>query len=275
MFGDVLVDGVAVPFDSAAVSVMDAGLQRGYGCFETIRAYGGVPFRLEGHLRRLETSASLLALELPDPSSLAAWVTDRAGAGGDCVVRILVTGGGSEGRPSTRGHTVVMAESLGRVPVPFRVRPVVAPWHPDGMASELTGAKTLSYAPNLAATMAAQRAGFDDALLLGRSGAVLEGPTYSVGWIRDGVLATPGLELGVLASITRGVVLELAAQLGIAVEEGRFSLDEMTSAAEPFAMSTNKEVLPIAAIGDRSCSSGPTVPKLAAAFDDLVRRETT
>jgi branched-subunit amino acid aminotransferase/4-amino-4-deoxychorismate lyase len=274
MTPDVIIDGRLVAASAAAVPVGDVGLQRGYGCFETVRAYAGAPFRLPEHLDRLGASAAALGIQAPDRATVGAWALDRAHAGGDCAVRIIVTGGGAGGRPGEGGSTIVMVEPLGPLPEQFRILPVAAPWHADGVPSELTGAKTLSYAPNLAASLAAQRAGFDDALLVGAGGSVLEGPTYSVGWVDSGTLFTPSLELGILSSITRAAVVELATEIGIDVEEGGFPLDAMTDAEEPFAMSTNKEVLPIAEIGQVRCSTGPVVAKLGAAFAELVRRET-
>ncbi len=156
---------------------------------------------------------------------------------------------------------------------PVGLLPVDAPWHPDGAASELTGAKTLSYGPNLAASLTAQHAGYDDALLIGRSGSVLEGPTYGVAWVADGVLETPTLDLGILASITREAMLEVAAAQGLSVVEDRFPLDRMLAADEAIALSTVKEIMPIGRVGDRQWDPGPVTSRLAEGFDELVAAE--
>lgn len=156
--GPVLVDGV--PSEDAAIPVDDIAVQRGYGCFETIRSYGGAPFRLDRHLARLRSSAARLGMTLPEEDDLTAWVEERA-AEGDCTVRLIVTGGTDLDHPGTGSRTLVFAETLASLPTGLRLLPVVAPWHPDGAWSGLTGAKTLSYAPNMEARLAALRSGFD------------------------------------------------------------------------------------------------------------------
>ena len=71
--GDVLIDGSPVSPGEAAISVFDIGFQRGYGCFEAMRAYDGRIFRIDGHLDRLAVSAAKLHLPLPAGPDLAAW----------------------------------------------------------------------------------------------------------------------------------------------------------------------------------------------------------
>lgn len=271
--GRVLVDGDLCEPGDAAISVFDVGLQRGFGCFEALRSYDGKPFRAADHVRRLAASAYKLGIPLPDTNRIIDWILDRSAAGGDCAIRVIVSGGLDPVRPGMGSRVIVYAEPLPRGRGPLRVLPLDAPWHPDGAASELTGAKTLSYGPNLAATLAARRAGFDDALLVGRSGSVLEGPTYGVAWAKDGVLETPSLDLGILASITRASVLEVAATLDISVLEGRFRLKRVLGADEVFALSTLKEVIPVAIVGDREFAAGPMAAALGRGFSALVAAE--
>jgi branched-subunit amino acid aminotransferase/4-amino-4-deoxychorismate lyase len=272
-FGRVLVDGQLVARDDARVSVFDVGFQRGYGCFEALRSYGGKPFRAAAHYGRLAVSAEKLAIDLAAAETISGWIHDRAARGGDCMVRVFVTGGLEPGKPGVGSTVVVFAEPLPKSTGPMRVLPLDAPWHPDGHPSELTGVKTMSYGPNLAASIAARRAGYDDALLIGRSGYVLEGPTYAVGWFVEGVIETPSLTLGILASITRQAVLEIAEVLGVSVQEGDFSLDRLLDADEVFAMSTGKEIQPIAVAGDRALGAGVATSQLQSAFRALVAAE--
>lgn len=272
--GEVIIDGVAVAPEQAAVSVFDIGLQRGYGCFEALRAYGGVPFRLDAHLDRLEVSAARLRLPLPNRSAVAAWATDRAAYGGDCTVRVIVTGGVDLTTPGVSSRVIVFAEPLPTVFGSYRILPVAAPWHTDGRQWELTGAKTLSYAPNVAASLAARAEGYDDALLLGADEAVLEGPTYSIGWVRDGRFETPSLDVGILESITRAAVIEAAQSRGLQVVERLFRLGALLEADEVLCMSTGKEVRPVVQVGTTGYSPGPITAELAEAFRALVAAET-
>ncbi len=272
VLGPVLIDGAAVPPDEAMVSVFDIGLLRGYGCFETIRSYAGRPFRLDWHLDRLEVSAAIMGIPLPARERLGAWVRDRA-AEGDCSVRVVVTGGTDPTAPGVASRVIVSADALGHIASEMRLQPRPAPWHPDGVPSELTGAKTLSYGPNLAARLAAVADGFDDALLIGESGAVLEGPTYSIGWVRQGRLEYPGPELMVLPGVTIAAVSELAPGVGLEPAPGRYDLDRLLGADEVVAMSTLREVRPVVAIGARRMAPGPFAGRLSAEFLRLVEDE--
>ena len=262
----VMLDGRPVEPEDASISVYDWGLLRGDGCFESIRVYGGKPFAAAEHLDRLETSARLMDIGLPERHLLEKWVETVAADGGDCAVRVVVTRGSIEPQVSGPTRCIVMSESLPHLPDAFRLLPVRAPWHAGGDPSELTGAKTLSYAPNVAASRRAQAAGFDDAVLVSREGWVLEGPTFGIGWFYGETLETPSLDLGILKSITRTGVLLLAERLGIPVQEGRFPLERMTGADEVLAMSTIKEVAPVRMIGEHTLAPGPATARLAAAF---------
>lgn len=271
--GHVLIDGERVNPHVASVSVFDIALLRGFGCFEALRSYSGVAFRQGEHLDRLERSAASLGLELPPREKMEQWVADRA-AVGDCTVRVVATGGTDERGTGEDSRFIVFAEPLAHFDETVSLLPVEAPWHPDGAVSELTGAKTLSYGPNVAARIHAKAEGYGDALLVGRSGNVLEGPTNTVAWIYYGVLETPELGLGILASVTRKAALEVARKLGIPIKEGRFPLERMLAADEVMALSTLREIQPVTKIGDVEKQVGPLTRKLIAGLQELIKAET-
>jgi 4-amino-4-deoxychorismate lyase len=148
----------------------------------------------------------------------------------------------------------------------LRLVPVVAPWHPGGEEWELAGVKTISYAANQAASRRAVEMGGDDALLVSRAGHLLEGPTFSVAWVVDGVVETPSLDLGILESITRHFVLTDCALLGIPVREGRFPLSRLEAAEEVMALSTVKEVAAVTQVGTWRYSPGPLTDRLFACY---------
>jgi len=268
--GPVVIDGAKVADHKAVIPVSDAGFQRGFGVFEAIRAYRGRLFRLDAHLDRLERSAEQTGIELPDRTALAGWCSDVAEVAD--IVRIFVSAGDD---PLTPGgsRSVVTGETMPELAPTVRLQSRIAPWHSDGVEYELTGGKTLSYAPNFTARLRAQQAGFDDALLIGRSGNVLEGPTYSIGWVIHGAVETPGLDLGILRSITRDVTLEVAAELDIAVTEVRAPLDRLLRADEIFVLSTGREVAPAVGVDDTIFAPGPVSKRLADGFTALVERE--
>lgn len=271
----VLIDGVEVPEAEAGISVFDWGLQRGFGCFEVIRAYRGVPFRAAAHLERLAGSAAALGMAAPPREAVEEWVRAVSRAGGDCQVRVLLTGGGRDPLVPAPGRVIVMWEPLPAVPEALRLLPMEAPWHPATDRSPFYAVKWLSYAANMASSDLARRRGYDDALLLTPDGRILEGPTFAVAWLIEGRLETPSLHLGILPSITRAVLLgEAAPRVGLAVAEGVFPLSRMLEADEAVALSTVKEVAPVAAVGDHPVARGDKGGALAAAFREIVAAET-
>jgi branched-subunit amino acid aminotransferase/4-amino-4-deoxychorismate lyase len=272
--GDVLINGVPMDPENAAVSIFDVGFQRGYGCFEAMRSYDGTVFRLDGHLDRLARSAAHLRIELVDRATLRAWC-EAAADGGDGVLRVYVTGGMDTAALGSNNATIVYLEPVPDLPPSIRLDLLDAPWHSDGRVSELTGAKTLSYGPNLAATIEARSKGFDDAALLGSGEVVLEGPTFSLGWVTDGMLFTPSLDSQILESITREATLESADRISVETTVGRFHRDDLMASDEVFIMSTVREVMPVTAVADVSFEPGPVTRRLVDAFDDLVSEETS
>jgi branched-subunit amino acid aminotransferase/4-amino-4-deoxychorismate lyase len=266
----VLIDGTPADPSTAAISVFDWGLQRGDGLFEVARSYGGRVFALDAHLDRLEAGADKLDLELPNRDDIGEWIAAVGADGGDCFVRLIVTRGGNIPGLDVPPRCIVMWEPMPEPNPAFRILPVDAPWHSGGVDWDLTGAKVISYAPNMSAWRRAKRRGFDDALLIAREGWVLEGPTWTIAWFLDGVLETPAMDLGILASVTRGEVLETAADLGMTVAEGHWKLDRLLAADEVVALSTLKEVAPVVAVGPNEFVPGQATGTLAAAFSDRV-----
>jgi branched-subunit amino acid aminotransferase/4-amino-4-deoxychorismate lyase len=270
----VLIDGMEVPDGRAAISVFDWGLQRGFGCFEVVRSYDGVPFRTGSHLDRLQASAAALAMPLPPIAAIEEWVRKVSRAGGDCQIRVMVTAGGRDPLFAAPPRTIVLWEPLPSLPSPVRLLPMESPWHPATNRSPLSGVKWLSYAPNMASADIAKRAGYDGALLVTPAGVVLEGHTFCVAWLAGGRIETPSLDLGILASITRAVLFEVAGRLGLSVDEGAYPLDRMLEADEAVVLSTVQEILPIGVIGDRRMPAGDQWSRLAAAYKALAAEET-
>jgi branched-chain amino acid aminotransferase len=177
----------------------------------------------------------------------------RAGAG-YMAIRVLLTRG---------GHRICRLESRGDVAEltkPVRLLPVT--YNPSVL---LNGVKSLSYGANMLASRRALAAGFGEALLVRSDGVVLEGPTCSIFWVRDGRLQTPALETGILASITRRVILE-----SLPVEEGTFALEHALGAEEAFLVSTARLGQPIAAIGEVILPEAPG-PQTVQAQEAIAR----
>jgi D-alanine transaminase len=116
----------------------------------------------------------------------------------------------------------------------------------------------------------AKRRGGDDAVFLDGAGLVLEGPTTNLWWRRGRALYTPALELGILAGVTRGVVLEVAPELGYRVEEGSYALDELAASDEAFTSSSVRELMPAVALDGQPIGDG-TPGTVAREFQAALR----
>jgi branched-chain amino acid aminotransferase len=247
-----------MPVGEATIPATDDGLIRGDGAFEVIRVYDGRPFALEDHFARLARSAANLRLPL-DLEAIRAdthRLLAEAGAGPDHdQLRIIVTRG---------GRRLLMTEPLHASPPHVRLASVT--YAPTRV---LDGVKSLSYAANMLATRLAQERGFDEALLVTPHGRVLEAPTSSVFWVQDGVVSTPPLDEHILASITRGRVIEL-----MDAEERVCTLEDLRRADEVFLASTTREVQPVVAVDEQSFDGeGEVTARAAAAFSARVRSE--
>ena len=248
------------PLTTASISIFDPIVTRGDGCFEAVRCYRGAMVGLEEHLARMERSAAQMQIALPPMSDIQRWIAEVAAARGDGIVRVFASDG------PDGSHVYVFSSLVPTFPEAFRLLPVVAPWHPAGEMWDLAGVKTLSYAPNMAATRAANGDGFDEALLVSRDGLVLEAPTSAIVWVVDGVVETASLDLGGLESVTRGFALAEARRQGIRVDEGRFPLARLGQATEVAILSTAKEIVPVVTVGEWSYHVGPVTTMLADAY---------
>ena len=267
--------------DRPALDPLDLALVRGEAVFETVRVYRGRPFRLGAHLERLAASASALDLALPDGLGDLARRAVAAAGERDAVLRLVCTRGPEEA-PAPAAFAICTEVPAGweqerrrglrLVLLTMACDPLVraaSPWL-------LPGVKTTSYAVNMAAQRAARAKGADDAVFVGLGGELLEAPTASLWWRSGDTLSTPSLQLGILAGITRAVLVELAPGLGLRVLEGVFTAEDLLAADEAFLSSSTREVMPVvevdgAPVGDGT--PGPGAADLQAALRRLAAAE--
>jgi branched-chain amino acid aminotransferase len=250
------LNGELMPVEEARIPVTDEGLLRGDGVFEVIRLYDGHPYALDDHLRRMQRSADNLRLPIDvgavreDAAALL-----RAEDPGDSVLRVLVTRG---------GRRIALIETLPDMPATIALG--VVTYAPTRV---LDAVKSLSYAANMLCSRLARERGFDEALLVTPHGRVLEGPTSSFFYVRDGQLLTPPLEDHVLDSITRRAVFAVADPI-----EQPASLDDLRGVEEAFLVSTLREGMPVRAIEDIELAApGPVTAEVAAALQAHIAAE--
>ncbi|MDP5168676.1 MAG: aminotransferase class IV [Bacteroidia bacterium] len=281
----VYVDGQLVHRRDAKVSVFDSSVQGGDAVWEGIRVYNGRIFSLDLHLDRLQRSAKAMAFaNVPSNEEVkqAIFATLKANGMRDgahirlTLSRGLKTTSGMDPRLNQFGCCLI----------------VLAEWKPpiyDSAGISLISSSIRRNSPssidskihhnnlinNILAKIEANVAGVDDALMLDLDGFVSETNATNVFIVRDGVLITP-LPDACLPGITRKIVMELAVELGIKLEERRVSTSECHSADEMFTTGTMGELSPVLLLDGRSIGQGkpgPVTQRLQAAFHARTARE--
>lgn len=288
-----------VPGEDARISVFDHGFLYGDGVYETLRSYAGRFFLLPQHIRRLYRSAEMIELGLPlaqdDWKGLLEEGLSRNGlargaaAGGtgpaDGHVRITISRGegelGLDPGLCRRPTIVIMTRPL--TPPPARL-------YEEGVALKLASVrrnstaalppqiKSLNFLNNILAKSEASRAGAFDALMLNQEGIVTECTVSNVFFARHGRLHTPSLACGILEGVTRGIVIQLAAESGLAVEEGAFPPAALLEADECFLTNTSMEIMPVTEVDGEKIGKaipGPITAKLRESFHGNLSRFLT
>jgi branched-chain amino acid aminotransferase len=285
MQGVCWMDGAVLPTTRARVPVLDHGLLYGDGVFEGLRFYGGRVFRADLHLRRLYRSAAAICLRIP---CTATELEDRiaqtvhAFGGSDGYLRLIITRGtGSLGLDPASCATprlLILADRIDLVDPQRRaagLRLIITATRrlpPDGLDPRV---KSLNYLNHILARLEARNAGADEAILLNGAGRVAECSADNIFVVHEATLLTPPVTEGALDGVTRGAVLELAAELGITARETPLTPYDLYTAEECFLTGTAMELAPVREIDGRPLQRcpGPVYSRLAAAFQALVQTE--
>lgn len=283
----VVHNGCLVPFEDAGVAANAVALNYAALVFEGVRGYLApdtgeiVLFRLGDHLKRLAFSMRLLRLDgPPDVEEIGRAAVEAVAANGfrdDCYLRInaYVAGGGGATTTGPAAWTV-LPRLRPRSPAFHEGRHFcVSTWR--RMADNAIPPRVKSAANYMNARLAgleAEERGFDGPIILTERGTVAEGPSGCIFMVRDGTLLTPTLTSGVLESITRATLLDLAQEHGIANEVRDIDRTELYLADELFYCGTGQEIMPILtvdrfAVGD--ARPGALTHRLQTLYDDVVR----
>lgn len=272
------VNGAFVPLVEAKVSIEDRGFQFGDGIYEVVRTYKGRPFALDAHLARLARSAA--ALDLTQPYSSAEWAHHvlegiRRASYLEAKIYIQLTRGVAprdHAYPAEVAPTVVMT---------------VRELHPLGRSVQAAGVeamtiedirwgrcdiKSVNLLANVLARQQAKQAQVFEAILV-KEGLVTEGAVSNVMVVRGGAVMTAPEGPRILSGVTRAVVLELARNEGLSIQERFISQAELFGADEVFLTGTTVEVLAVVRVDGKAIGNGrpgPITQRLAAGFTDLV-----
>lgn len=279
------IDGEWHTRETARVSVFDHGLLYGDGVFEGIRAYSGKVFKLKEHLDRLYDCAHAVLLHIPMNKAAFGEVIEEAVARSglqDAYLRPIVTRGigdlGVDPRKCPKATMIVIVDAISiwsaeRLEQGLSVITAGTPIpHRESLSPRV---KSLNYLSHCMAKLEANVAGADEALMLDSGGHVAEGTGQNVFVVKEGVVRTPPLHAGILAGITRTVVMELAGEAGHSVKEEIINRFDIYTADESFLTGTASEIAPIRSYDGRSIGAGkagPVTRDLMKRFREYVRR---
>lgn len=278
----IYIDGEFYEKENAKISVFDHGLLYGDGVFEGIRFYNGRVFRLEEHIDRLYDSAHAICLKVgldKEVLTEALLETIRLNELRDGYVRLVVTRGcgdlGLNPALCPRATVFIIASKItlyseekyekGLEVVTCATRRI-----PHGALSPMV--KSLNYLNNVLAKIEAQHAGAGEGLMLNEQGFVSECTGDNIFTVKKGVIYTPPISSGALSGVTRNVVFEMAAELGITILEPNMTRYDIFTADECFLTGTAAEIIPAVKLDTRLIGSGtpgPLTRKLIARFREL------
>ena len=284
------MNGELIDWADAKVHVGTHGLHYGSGVFEGIRAYetpkGSAVFRLTDHLQRLHNSARLLNMELGYTiDELRSACMDLIGANGvpECYLRpIAFYGYGELGVAATGNPIDVVIMSwpwgtyLGAEGMEKGIRAKISSWTRIGPNVIPHVAKATGiYLNSMLAVMEANRAGYDEAILLTDEGYIADGSGENLFLVKDGTIYTPDLSASILPGITRDTIIQIAQDLGYTVVEKQLIRTDLYLADEVFMTGTAAEVTPLRDVDDQLIGPpGPVTLAVQKAYLDTVRGQS-
>jgi branched-chain amino acid aminotransferase len=282
----VSIDGRVGRPEEVTLKVTDNGFVFGDSAYETLRTYGGRPFELDRHLRRLRRTIGLLGFDLPtsDDEMKARIDACLSFAGNaESYLRVIVSRGVGD-----------MSYRFERIPAPT-VAMYVKPLEPQNEAMYEKGVaaiiasirrnpiealnpamKTSNLLNNALATREAYAKGVFEAILLNTRREVAEAAGSNVFIVKNGLLLTPPLSCGLLAGITREITLEIAAATGVPHEERVLYPEDLRGADELFITSSLKEIAPVTTLDGSPVGNGkpgPVTKQLLVAYRARIQRD--
>jgi len=279
--GWIWLDGRFVPWRDAQLHVLSHALHYGSAVFEGERMYEGRIFELEAHTRRLFRSAELLDFEIPfteDEINRASTEACERNGLSNCYVRPIAWRGSEQLSVSALQTRTRVAIAVWDWPKYFDaarfqrgVRLCWAKYRRPAADAAPTAAKAAGlYMICTISKNAAERAGYDDALMLDSTGAIAETTGANIFFVRGGALYTPSPDC-FLDGITRQTVIRLARDAGLRVVETRIEPEALSTFSECFIVGTAAEVTPVGEIGEHRFTPGALTFDLVERYGALVR----
>ncbi len=285
MSQQVYINGRYYSREDAKISVYDHGLIYGDGVFEGLRIYGGIVFRLREHMQRLYESA--LALQIPISMPIEIFEAEvkeavRRNEAHDGYIRLIITRGtgplGLDPYKCCDSQTIIIVDAIAIYPKEYYdnglelVTASTIRNHPAALSPRI---KSLNYLNNILAKIEGLRAGCIETLMLNHKGEVAECTGDNLFIVKSQNLFTPPTDAGILAGITRSVVMQLAVSHGMPSHERTLTRHDIYVAEECFLTGTAAEVIGVTKLDGRLIGDGqvgPITRKLMKLFAEEARR---
>ncbi len=261
----IYLNGQWVPLAEARISVLDRGFLFGDGVYELIPVYARKAFRMAEHLRRLQHS--LDGIRLPNPKAESEWISliEELIAGqsfDNQSIYLQITRGAAprdHAFPRDTAPTVLLMANPLTEPARDLIENGVATISGRDIRWGRCDLKTLNLLPNVLARQAAVEQGCVETVMF-RDGVLTEGAASNIFVVKDGVILAPNKDHRVLPGITYDVVLELAAENGMASKVGDIAESTVRDADELWLTSSSREVQAIVTLDGKPVGGGHPGP---------------
>ncbi|OQM74404.1 D-amino-acid transaminase [Manganibacter manganicus] len=278
------VNGRYLAHSAAAVHIEDRGYQFSDGVYEMCEIARGYIIDMKRHLDRLNRSLSELSIEWPvTRSALIVVMREVVRRNGvrNGLVYLQVTRGVAPRdhafpKPGTRSSLVVTAKRIAPSATAKKAETGLKIITVPENRWDRVDIKSVSLLPNVLAKQQAREAGAQEAWFIDAEGTVKEGASSNA-WIvtQDGALVTRPADHGILRGITRTTLFDVAAKLGMKIEERAFSVAEAKAAREVFISSATTIAIPVVDIDGETVANGhpgSITLSLREAFFDIAEK---
>ena len=268
-----LINGKEVKKEEFNIPVENLAIWRGDGIFEAIAIHNGYLFAIDKHMERFAKSAEKMFFDDIDFTKIKEDLISIASKFDNGYMRVII----GRGTDKDKSDVYIFYQDLINFPESFSLQSQKAHWQSGGDFSldevENIGSKTISYAMNINQTRLAQKSGYTDSLLLNKDGIVLEGPTFCVSWIIDNKIYVPSLDLGILDSITRRTLIDIAKEAGLDLIIENIHVNDIYNVDTVFALSTAKHGIFVSQIDDQTYTEDPLLEIIRQSFTDFIEKE--
>lgn len=271
--GFISINGRIQESSIPVLTAFDASFLYGFGVFETLRIYNGVPFMLQEHLERMKGAAAKLKIPLDyNYEKIRTYIQELIDYAQikECVLRITLS------KETDNSSNIVLTyrsvnyeQSSYNKGFTLKCSPVKR-----NPTAPLVYLKTNNYMENLIEKNLAMSEGFNEVLFLNTYNHVSECSTSNIFFVQDKKLCTPAVECGLLDGIAKGLLTDkLAAAIGLEMEIGKYSLGDLYNADEVFITNSVMQIMPIVKIDNNKIGNGipgPITKSLIKAYDTYV-----